>query len=244
MKLKKIIIPVVILLVIILATSVLVADKKTNIILKKDLEGETVKVEIYRGENYLHDFRVNSLIKIKTPPQMAIWIEDLDGNYIDTIYVTEKTMYKKWSKASGDEMQIDRKESLPYWTHKKENHEVIPDQISSATPKKDSVIFTKLSNIPNEYRVLAEVNMSTDFNDYYPKEAIESDDNYSGGVFGSGQPAIVYEGLINTKNDKTYELSILGCSSADGSNGDLDTDISKLTTALDIVDKITFSLTD
>ncbi|MGL5256396.1 MAG: hypothetical protein ACRC76_05080 [Proteocatella sp.] len=244
MKLKKIIIPVAVLVMLILATSVFMTNKNRNITLNHALEGNDVKLEIYGGENYLHDFSVNSLIKIKTPPQMAVWIEDLEGNYIDTIYVTEKTMYKKWSKASGDEEQIDRKESLPYWTHKKESKEMVADQISAATPKGDSTIVTKLSALPTEYRVLAEVNMSTDFNEYYPKEALESDDNYSGGPFGSGQPAIVYEALVNSEEAKSYELSILGCSSADGSSGDLVADTSKLTTALEIIDKITFALTD
>lgn len=213
--------------------------------LKNEMAGKSISINIYKGKQYLHDFAVNSLLKIKTPPQIAIWVEDAEGNYIETLYATSKIVHQNWSKAPSDPAQkgqIRRDEALPYWTHKRGNGKIIPDTVTSATPKGASTINTKVSTAKGQYTILAEVNLSTDFNEYYPKEAKAGAENYSGGEFGSGQPAIVYAATINSDDNKIHELVPIGHSSPDGKDGKLYKDLSTLTTAREIVEKITCTI--
>lgn len=110
--------------------------------------------------------QINALITIKTQPQYAIWIKDLDGNYMQTLYATSKIIQHKWSKAPSDPTagEIKREETLPYWTHKKNYRQSVVAAISSATPKGSSLIKTKISQQTGKYVILAEFNNSTDFN--------------------------------------------------------------------------------
>ena len=91
--------------------------------------------------------------------------------------------------------------------------------------------------------VKVEVNHSTDFNDNFPKNAQEGDANYSGGKEGSGQPAVIYKAEVDlTTGKKTFETTLIGHSSPDGSDGEIHTDLSGLTTALEIVERITINI--
>lgn len=218
------------------------SNRTVSITMTDKKQGKNLYISIIKGQEYLHKFKVNSLINIKTPPQFAIWIEDLNGNYVETLYATSKIVNKKWSKAPKDSTpkgEIKREEALPYWTHKCSNNMINPDAMSSATPKGSSVIKTQTDEKQGKYIIFAEFNSSTDFNEYYPKDAVIGKDNYSGGPWGSGQPAILYSAAIdlNSKN-MIYELKPVGHSSADGKNGEFYKDMSKLTTAKNIVESI------
>ncbi|MDF2587562.1 MAG: hypothetical protein K0S41_1403 [Anaerocolumna sp.] len=219
------------------------AENDTIINLNKNVNGKNISINISKGQQYLHKFKVNSLIHIKTPPQVAIWVEDTSGNYIKTLYATEKIVEQKWGASKPGE--IVRKEALPYWTHKKGNDTNL-DMVSSATPKGNSLIHTTFDSNNDEYVILAEVNMSTDFNEFYPRDAKLGESNYSGGNNGSGQPALIYSAKVNNSDLETnhYELELVGHSSADGSNGELFTDMEGITTAKDIIDKIEITLGD
>jgi hypothetical protein len=213
--------------------------------LEKDVTGRSVSVNIYKGEYYLHDFKVNSLITIKTPPQMAIWVEDLQGKHLQTLYATSKIVNQNWSKAPSDNAQkgqIKREEALPYWNHVKTDGQNILDAVTTATPKGDTAINTELSIKEEKFVVKAEVNMSTDFNKFYPKDAKPGDAGYSGGEYGSGQPAVVYAVTVDTAAANTFELVPIGHSSPDGNDGKLVEDLSGLDTAKDIISRITFTM--
>ena len=67
-----------------------------------------IKVSIEAGDAYLHDFPLFMGIKRKNAPQMAVWIEDMQGNYLSTIYVTDKIANQSWAFAGGNR----RKEAL------------------------------------------------------------------------------------------------------------------------------------
>ncbi|MBV7274763.1 DUF2271 domain-containing protein [Clostridiaceae bacterium UIB06] len=209
-------------------------------------EGKDLTISITKGEQYLHKFKINSFISIKTSPQFAVWIEDLNGNYIETLYATSKIVNQSWSKAPNDSApknQIKREEALPYWTHKRGNNVIEADVISSATPKGNFIIKTKTSDKQSKYLILAEFNSSTDFNEYYPKDAVPNMDNYSGGEWGSGQPALVYSTTIDLNStNSVYNLKLIGHSSPSGKDGNLYEDFSKLTTAKNIIKSITIEV--
>lgn len=212
-------------------------------------QGE-VKVYIEQGDAWLHNFPLLLGIKVKNPPQLAIWLEDTSGNYLSTIYVTHKIATQSWQSAGGNR----RKEALPHWCFSRgveygdglylptKDHP-LTDGISGATPRKSFDI--KLSPGPElkHFVVKIEINHSTDFNDFYPKSAKEGEANYSGGEKGSGQPALVYKVEVDfTSGKKSFEAILLGHSSPDGSSGEIFTDLSGLTTALNIVKSIVVSI--
>ncbi len=203
-----------------------------------------VKIEIETGEHWLHDFPLFLGISKKNPPQFAIWLEDTAGNYISTVFATYKIATEGWQANNGNR----RKEALPYWCHQRgvvyEDGLMLPtkanpltDGISGATPKENKTLQLSIRNFTEPVVIKAEFNHSIDFNEFYPEDAKEGDANYSGGDMGSGQPAVIYAGTLNP-GAKELELQMIGYSSADGTNGNIYTDMEKLSTAKTIVGKI------
>ena len=41
-------------------------------------------------------------IKKKNPPQIAIWIEDADGQYLGPMYASKKIATQGWASAGGE----------------------------------------------------------------------------------------------------------------------------------------------
>ena len=203
-----------------------------------------IKIKIETGEHWLHDFPLFLGLSKKNPPQFAVWLEDTSGNYITTVFVTYKIATKGWLLNKGNR----RKEALPHWCHKrgvvykdglllptKENP--LSDGITGATPKVDKEIQIRIKDFTGPLVIKAEFNHSTDFNDFFPKNATEGDDNYSGGKEGSGQPAVVYAATIYPNQQNTF-LKLIGHSSVDGSDGIIYSDLEKLTTAKSIIKQI------
>lgn len=119
----------------------------------------------------------------------------------------------------------------------------IVDGISGATPRKSFDVKLKTISDLKQFIVKIEVNHSTDFNDCYPKNAKEGDTNYSGGKEGSGQPSIIYMAEVDLlKGETTFDATLIGHSSPDGSDGEVHTDMSGLTTALEIIKRITINI--
>jgi len=200
-----------------------------------------LKIEIKTGKHWLHEFPLFLGIFKDNPPQFAVWMEDTSGNYLSTIYVTSKIATESWIANKGNR----RKEALPHWCHQRgveyEDGFMLPtkenpftDGITGATPKTDKNIKLALNEIEYPFVVKAEINHSTDWNDYYPKNAKKDDENFSGGKSGSGQPALIYSGLID-ENNESIELKIIGHSSVDGSDGLIYNDIEKITSAKSII---------
>jgi len=209
-----------------------------------------VKVRIEQGEEWVHDFPLFLGIKLKNPPQIAVWLEDVDGNYLATVYVTHKAATQSWQSAGGER----RKASLPHWCHVRgiqyEDGLYLPtkdkpltDGISGATPRGSFDVKLAPASVLKQFVVKVEINHSADFNEAYPKTAQEGEANYSGGEHGSGQPALIYSITVDLSSGKTsYEAVLTGHSSPDGSLGDMYEDLSGLTTALHIVKRITIDI--
>lgn len=226
---------------------------QVNYACNKDLlkyESGDLRVEVEKGENWLHDFPLFMGIKKKNPPQIAIWLEDTLGNYLSTVYVTHKIATQSWQAAGKNR----RKEALPHWCYSRnvqyEDNLYLPtkkspfvDGLTGATPQGSFDVRLKPLGELEQFIVKIEINHSTDFNDFYLESAEEGTSGYSGGDKGSGQPALVYVAPVNMASGKTkFEAALIGHSSADGTNGRINEDISTLTTALDIVKRITVNV--
>ena len=198
-----------------------------------EYEKGDVKICIEQGEQWLHDFPLFLGINKKNPPQIAIWLEDTQGNYLSTVYVTHKIATQSWQASGGNR----RKEAGLYLPTKKEP---LIDGISGATPHESFDIKLNPATALKKFVVKIEINHSTDFNEAFPKSAKDGEANYSGGKEGSGQPAIVYAANVDlSKGEKSFEANLMGHSSPDGSSGEVNKDTSGLTTALHIVKRIT-----
>jgi len=192
--------------------------------------------------------------KFHNHPTFAVWIEDMDENYIETLFVTkslangvfEHGEYEKgkWKKSSG---AVSRPATLPYWLHKYSNTKIegaslpspenpLPDAITGATPLKNFNLETKTENVENKkFRILVEVNQTWDFNEHWTSSRFPDNFEYK----TSCQPALVYAVTIDRQAaDKQYFLNPIGHSHYDGSDGRLYTDLSSFTTALEIFEKI------
>ena len=152
---------------------------------------EKISVAVNPGEAYS-----------KRAPQIAVWVEDSDGTYVDTLFVTKKASGNKWigSPKNG------RPESLPDWYKSKGQNpaeKISKDEVdatTSATPKKGIVINKDLSMKKGKtYVFKCQANQSFDYNDYYTKK--------NSGV--DGQPAVLYEGeIIPDGTEKEIKLML------------------------------------
>lgn len=206
-----------------------------------------LQVVVSAGDEWLHDYPLFLGIKKKNPPQIAVWIEDAQGRYLSTIYASHKIATQSWQSAGGSR----RREALPHWCHARgvryadglylpTKREPLTDGISGATPRGGFDLRLVPAEGLTRFTVKVEVNHSTDFNEAYPASAAEGDANYSGGSEGSGQPALVYAADVDLAcGGREFEAVLAGHSSPDGTDGGIDPDLSGLTTALRIVERIT-----
>ncbi len=185
-------------------------------------------------------------------PLMAIWLEDMDGNYIHTLYVAQSIATSTFRHGSAgwqhwEPAVVRRPAALPYWGHKRgikaedglylptpENP--VPDAYTGATPKTDFTLQTRAdAQLPGQFKVMLEINQSWDWNHYWTNDKFPDDPDYK----SSSQPALVYEAIITRPDDtKEYVMKPLGHSHYSGKDGGLNTDLSTITTALEIAEKI------
>ena len=200
-----------------------------------------MEIEFQKGKSFNH-------------PSFAIWIEDVEGNYIETLYVTgyvAKGRFGfgeiepgKWKNEPGD---ARRPATLPYWAHKRNikapdglfipsPQTEVPDAFTSATPRNNFRLETATSfSGTKKFRVLMEINQAWDANEFWFNNKFEGDLNY----FGSLQPALVYAVMVDPKDKKTeFYLNPIGHSHPTGANGVLFTNLTTLTTAKEIAEKI------
>lgn len=204
-----------------------------------------LKIFVETGPHWLHDFPVLLGIKVKNPPQFAIWLTDLDTNYIGTLFCTHKIAREGWVMNHGNR----RQEALPFWAHCRGIKEAdglflptrktpLADAVSGATPRENYILRYEPGS-EKHFLIFAEFNHSTDFNDFYPKHAEKGTPGYSGGKEGSGQPALVYRVEIDleTSSDE-WELQLSGHSSPDGSDDRVYQDMEGMDSALGIVKRV------
>ncbi len=154
---------------------------------------EKISVAVNPGEAYS-----------KRAPQIAVWVENSDGTYVDTLFVTKKASGNKWIGSPKD----GRPESLPDWYKSKGQNPAVKipkeelDATTRATPKKGIVIEKDLPlEKGKSYVFKCQANQSFDYNEYYTKK--------NSGV--DGQPAVLYCGeLVADGTEKEISLEFSG----------------------------------
>jgi len=208
-----------------------------------DGTGILLEINLQRGRYHNH-------------PLMVFWLEDESGKYLRTLYVAEsigKGVFRYGSSKEGfwKPGEIQRPAALPHWGHqrgvKNEFGNMIPspsmpvpDAITGPTPKHGFVLNTWSGlPLPDRFVLKMEINQTWDFNEYWTNGKFPGNDEY----ITSCQPALVYGVVIDQASDiAEYVLKPIGHSHYDGSNGALTTDLSTITTALDIAREVKVKL--
>ena len=203
--------------------------------------GKNFTIEFFKGRSFNH-------------PSLAFWVEDLEENYLETLYVTRfvatgiygygEMAPGKWKSGSGE---ARRPAALPYWSHKRgikasdglytpSPQTAVTDAITTATPKGNFTLETGTSQkLPSKFRLLMEINQPWDSNSFWDNSKYPGDNDYATSL----QPALVYAVTIDLTGDtKEYYLNPIGHGNPSGRDGLLYTDITTLTTAKDIAQKV------
>jgi hypothetical protein len=216
---------------------------------KKETKPDSIQVNI-EGKGYLFnlDF-ING--KGHNNPSFAIWLEDMKGNFIQELFVTQSIatgVFRYGDSSSGQWEAGERRyyAALPYYFHKRSkrnNNADVPDiknpvldAYSGATPSKDFNLVTRSDNKDLKiFRILIEINQTWDFNNFWHNAKFPDDTDYR----TSAQPSLVYSVTVNTKDlmDKYY-FNPIGHGHYSGKDGRLYTDLSTFTTALNIFERI------
>ncbi len=250
---RKHFVAIVITALVLLAGTVISAEPQRRLFGRKAMVEDPV-TEIKTRINGTQTILEISFTKGKehNHPLMAVWLEDLDSNYIQTIYVAQSIaegVFRHGDASTGRWMPgpIRRPAALPYWGHQRgikapdgyylpTREDPMPDAITGPTPKGSFLLHTGApEETPRQFRVMFEINQSWNWNEYWTNNKFPGDEHY----MTSSQPAIVYEAVIDLDRPKEeYTMEPIGHSHWSGQTGELFTDLSTITTALEIAETI------
>ncbi len=176
--------------------------------------------------------------------QLAVWLTDEQGRFVDTVYVTRKIAQKGLGNRKGrldGKLGGPRLSSLPVWAHARgvdygdgnfypPKNEPLPDAITSATPKAGEFVWTwrpKTPLEPGRYFFFVEVNKSFDKTKAH---------KYS---WYRGQPSVVWQGTLQVGDEVSHGSAvIIGHGDVAGADGKINPDVSTLTTALRLIEDV------
>lgn len=213
-----------------------------------------ISVDILKGEHFWN-------------PQVAIWLEDTTGKYLETLFITTSTakgLFYGGRSASNfrdfdekkiieENASIRRVNALPHWAFKRnvkaEDGKMVPhpnnpivDGITGATPT-DNFLFKskpiKQSTLPSDFIIKVEVNVAFDQNEYYSEYDYLDDEVFHNGTGLLGQPSLIYQAKISSQSNSPYYLmELIGHGHHSAQNGEINTDMSSITTARFILERI------
>jgi hypothetical protein len=186
-------------------------------------------------------------------PTYVIWMEDMYGNYLQTLFITQSYA----SGIFGHEMVGDtlwmpvpgasfQPAALPYWTHKKgpiQGQNIVPtpehpfvDAYTGATPLGNLDFTTRTGQKP-PFRILCEVNQPWDWDKYWTNNKYPDSPAYK----HSAQPSVIYATTIDTDNT-VFHLNPIGHGDPKGETGKLFTNLNTLSSAKEIFKSIHITL--
>ncbi len=251
MKKTILLLPIVSLMIIYFMTKCGSTQRSTA---NKQLLPDTIITNL--GSNGNHLIITFKKGKAHNHPLMAIWIEDTTGQFIQTLYVAEsigKGTFNHGKVQSGrwEPGPVRRPAALPYWSHQRgiqaqdglytpapENPVI--DAYTGPTPQGNFLLKTKTNkDMDQPFKLLFEINQAWDWNDYWTTNKHPNDKDYK----TSGQPSIIYSVVINPNQPKNnYNLKAIGHSHYAGRTGKLYKDLSNISSALNITERITVEI--
>ena len=152
---------------------------------------------------------------------MAIWTEDLEGNYIQSLYVSHATAkgtffggrtkenFKSFDGSKSGDGSSEELDALPIWSHKRgvvqadgifapSYNNPLPDAITGATISDNFKLETLFNPLKeNKVRLLLEINVAFDDNEYFSQYDFPDDEVFHAGTGQLGQPSIIFEAIID-----------------------------------------------
>ncbi|UTW63101.1 DUF4405 domain-containing protein [bacterium SCSIO 12741] len=223
-------------------------DPEQRDILRMNTSHETqLHLDLLRGEHYWH-------------PQMVIWTEDTNGQFLETLFVSKATAkglffggrnkdnFKTFDEELDSEGDYRRVDALPVWSHKRgvqyadgmyvpPSNQPLPDGITGATLQGNFNLHTSSQNT-SPFVVRLEINVAFDDNEYYSEYDFPDDEVYHSGTGQLGQPSLVFEAQVNPEIKSYQMMQLIGHGHQSGQSGEINPDLSTLTTALEIVERI------
>lgn len=217
---------------------------------KKEKEPEKIEANI-NGKGYEIDITFLTG-KGHNNPSFAIWIESMDEEFIQELFVTKSVatgIFRYGDPSSGKWEAGEKmyKATLPYFIHKRSKNADIPsnedpiiDAYTGATPESDFILTTRTDiKYDKKFRLLIEINQAWDSNNYWNNAKYPEEKEYRNSL----QPSIIYAVTIDPDNlMDEYTLNPIGHGHYAGKDGKLYTDLSTFTTALQIAESIKISV--
>lgn len=237
-------------MLILLSITLILGACKSGKVQEEPLRSQLVANTAGKGPELYLDFKMG---KSHNHPSFVIWAETMEGKFIQTLFITRAVgtgIYEHGDPSSGhwEPGEIRRPASLPYWSHKRGIREAdglwvpsaenpVADAFTGATPAGNFGLWTRFDEpINGKIRILFEINQTWDWNEYWTNNKYPDDEEYK----TSCQPALVYMCEVDTDQPKPeYSLRVIGHSHYSGKDGKLYTDISSMTTALQIINSLT-----
>jgi len=130
----------------------------TDVVTNPAGSGPEIEVKFYGGPSLYY-------------PLMAVWLEDEQGGYIQTLFVPRAIatgVFRYGSNASGKWVEAAKRapQTLPYWSHKRgirapdgiympDPENPVADAYSGATPTTSFVLSTRADKpLPAKFRVM------------------------------------------------------------------------------------------
>ncbi len=212
--------------------------------IKSNINGQGINFVFYfkKGKSYNH-------------PSFVFWLEDLEGNYIQTLFITDfvgKGIYNyadggnwTWMNKKGESI---RPATLPYWSYRRNivardsifiptPETAVADAYTGATPKNNFILNSKTDYKleKSKFKLMLEINQTWDWNEYWKNDLYPNDKDY----MSSCQPSLIYSVTIDlNSNEKEYYFNPIGHGHYAGKDGKLYTNLSSHTTALKIIDQL------
>ncbi len=214
--------------------------QRTSIEINANATGYQLMFDFEKGRKHNH-------------PTFAIWIEDMEGNYIQDIFVTRSFAtgtFRFGAQSDGKWVAGERRyqASLPYYLYRRASALKLADMVPSqkspvadaytgATPDASFSLNARSDNTSlKKFRILIEVNQPWDVNDYWYSGKYPDDRDYK----ASCQPSLIYAVTIDSDEImESYVFNPIGHGHYSGLDGKLYTDLSTMTTALQIFERIT-----
>jgi hypothetical protein len=158
-------------------------------------------------------------------PQMAIWTETSDGTFLKTLFVTGRSSRNDWIGADK------RPDALPVWSNRKALKEDT-DAVSAPTDSLGKSSPFKVE-VGTASQIYLEVNLSYDWNRTWSRNLPKTNASFNG---ENGQPSLIYTVLLDPDNKRDFaDFQLIGHGSPSGSDGKIDSDLSGIDTAKDIL---------
>ncbi|NLE35825.1 MAG: hypothetical protein GX622_12030, partial [Bacteroidales bacterium] len=146
----------------------------TDVVTNKAGAGQEIELRFYGGPSLYY-------------PLMAVWLENEEGRYIQTLFVPRAIatgVFKYGSNSTGKWIEASKRapHTLPYWSHKRgirapdglympDPDNPVADAYSGATPATSFVLKSRADNpLPSKFRVMFEVNQNWDWNEYWTND--------------------------------------------------------------------------